>query len=68
MKTKYGIITRIVLKGKYGFIRKDEGGDLFFHINGVCSHSFEELREGFRVQFLEVEGPKGNRAIGVVVI
>ncbi|MGI1659611.1 MAG: cold shock domain-containing protein [Desulfitobacterium sp.] len=68
METQSGVIIRIVYKGRYGFIRKEDGAEVFFHELGVINPKFDELREGNNVEFLEISGHcKGPKAIGVTV-
>ncbi|MEN8757210.1 MAG: cold shock domain-containing protein, partial [Desulfobacterales bacterium] len=38
----------------YGFIQKDEGGDLFVHHSAISMEGFRTLAEGERVSF-EIE-------------
>ena len=45
-------------KKGYGFIEKDEGGDVFVHYSGIVGDSFRVLREVERVQFDLQQGPK----------
>jgi len=59
-----GTIKRITDKG-FGFIGTAKGGDLFFHMSSVEGVSFNELKEGQRVSYVEGKGPKGPRAENV---
>lgn len=68
LETKSGIITAILFKGQFGFIRQEDGSDIFFHRAGVLKPEFNELREGMPVDYLATTSPKGSRAIGVVAI
>lgn len=52
----------------YGFIEKDDGGDVFVHYSAIQSEGFKTLVEGQRVQFDIVEGAKGPQAANVVRI
>ena len=52
-------------KKGYGFIEKDEAGDVFVHYSGVVGDSFRALREGERVQFDLQQSPKGPQAKNV---
>jgi CspA family cold shock protein len=52
-------------KKGYGFIEKDEGGDIFVHHSDIASEGFRTLQEGQTVQFDEQMGPKGPRATDV---
>jgi len=69
METQKGIIIRIVTGRGYGFIRQDDGTDIYFHAVG-CINPFETLREGMEVEYMVITEPKKNkqRAIGVVVV
>lgn len=53
-----GTIKRLTNKG-FGFIKTANGKDLFFHFNSLEGVRYEELSEGYRVSFTEVQGPKG---------
>lgn len=59
-----GIIKRKTDKG-FGFIETSSGDDVFFHSSAVEGATFDELREGQRVEFTQSTGPKGPRADNV---
>lgn len=69
-ETKTGTITRIISDKGYGFIKPSDTGkkSLFFHASRVACPKFEELHEGDKVEYLELETPKGLNAIDVVVL
>lgn len=47
----------------FGFITPDEGGeDLFAHFSAIQMNGFRSLKEGQKVQFEVVQGPKGMQA------
>ena len=47
----------------YGFISPDDGGeDLFAHFSAINNKGFKSLKEGQRVRFEVVDGPKGKPA------
>lgn len=47
----------------FGFITPDEGGeDLFAHFSAIEIEGFKTLREGQKVTFEVVTGPKGKQA------
>ena len=56
-----GTIKRLTDKG-FGFIDIGGNKDLFFHSSGVEGVTYEQLREGQRVTYVEGRGPKGPRA------
>lgn len=49
----------------YGFIQRDEGGDVFVHYNAIVGVGFRSLTEGQRVEFDVEEGVKGLQAQNV---
>lgn len=47
----------------FGFIQPDGGGaDVFAHFSAVQMDGFRTLKQGSRVAFEVVQGPKGNLA------
>lgn len=55
-------------KKGYGFISKEEGGDVFVHFSAIDMPGFKTLREGQTVEFEVVQGPKGEQASKVKVL
>jgi CspA family cold shock protein len=50
----------------FGFITPDGGGDdLFAHFSAIQSNGFKSLKEGQRVTFDTVTGPKGQQASNI---
>ena len=49
----------------FGFIAKDEGGDVFVHFNAIQASGFKTLQEGASVSFDIENGPKGPSAVNV---
>jgi cold shock protein len=51
----------------FGFITPDNGGeDLFAHFSAIQSSGFKTLKEGQKVSFDLVQGPKGLQASNIV--
>ena len=56
-------------KKGYGFIEREEGGDVFVHYSAIKSDKeYKSLEEGAVVEFDVVEGKKGLQAINVTVV
>ncbi|MBX6722339.1 MAG: cold-shock protein [Dactylosporangium sp.] len=51
----------------FGFLTRDDGGDVFVHKAALPS-GVEELKPGQRVEFGVVEGRKGNQALQVRLV
>ncbi len=49
-------------KKGYGFITRDEGGDVFVHYSEIQGDGFKTLQEGDRVEFEVTEGKEGLQA------
>ncbi len=53
----------------FGFIAPEGGGDdIFVHFSAINTNGFRTLKEGEKVSFEVVEGPKGSQAAGVHVV
>ena len=49
----------------FGFIAKEDGGDVFVHYTAISGDGFKTLAEGQAVSFEVVETPKGPKAANV---
>ncbi|MFM1651296.1 cold shock domain-containing protein [Brevibacillus sp. B_LB10_24] len=50
----------------YGFIEREDGGDVFVHFSAIQTDGFKTLDEGQSVEFDIVEGDRGPQAANVV--
>jgi cold shock protein len=49
----------------FGFISQEGGEDVFVHHTAISMDGFRTLKEGERVEFDVVQGPKGLQAANV---
>lgn len=59
-----GCVTRILHRDGFGFISGTDGNELYFHRDNVISPSFDQLRVGDEVKFVEelsTYGPQAKR-------
>ena len=49
----------------FGFISQEGGEDVFVHHTAITMDGFRTLKEGERVEFEVVQGPKGLQAANV---
>ena len=49
----------------YGFIKTENGEDVFVHYSAIQAQGFKSLAEGERVEFEVTRGPKGLQATNV---
>ncbi len=52
-------------KKGYGFIEREDGGDVFVHFSAIQTEGFKTLEEGQAVEFDIVEGARGPQAANV---
>jgi CspA family cold shock protein len=52
----------------FGFIRREDGDELFVHYTNIVGTGFRTLKEDDQVEFEVSEGPKGLQAINVTKI
>jgi len=59
-----GQVVRLVPEDRFGFIRRADGSELYFHFDNLVNLSFDQLKEGDEVKFIEelaAEGPQAKR-------
>jgi CspA family cold shock protein len=49
----------------FGFIAKEDGGDVFVHFSEIEGEGFKTLAEGDTVEFEVIDSPKGPKAAHV---
>lgn len=52
----------------FGFIRRDDGSELFVHYTNIVGTGFRTLKEDDKVEFEVSEGPKGLQAVNVTKV
>ena len=62
-----GKIKRIIRLRDFGFISAENGEEVFFHRSALQGEDFDALQEGTSVEFNLTRGPKGLRAVRVIV-
>ena len=51
----------------YGFIEREDGGDVFVHFSAIQEDGFKTLSEGQKVEFDIVEGARSHKTVGQFV-
>ncbi|MCD8887825.1 cold-shock protein [Staphylococcus epidermidis] len=49
----------------FGFIERENGGDVFVHFSAIVEDGYKSLEEGQSVEFDIVEGERGEQAANV---
>ncbi len=63
-----GTVVRIDPAGEFGFLRSNDGAEIYFHRNSVLGGEFSELAVGSRVAFADEIGEKGPQATTVKLL
>ncbi len=58
----YGNVKWFDSRKGYGFIEKEDGGDVFAHYQDIVGDGYRSLQEGDRVKFEITNSPKGEKA------
>ena len=62
-----GIVKWFDNKKGYGFIKREEGDDVFVHYSAIAGEGFKTLQQDEKVAFEVTQGPKGLQASNVSV-
>ena len=46
-----GVVSRLDVDGKFGFILADDGQEFFFHLTGLSGVDYDQLASGSAVEF-----------------
>jgi CspA family cold shock protein len=57
-----GKIKKMVRDRGFGFIRGEDGKEVFFHRSGMAGSDYDNVAEGDTVEYVIQEGPRGARA------
>lgn len=60
-----GRVKKLVPDRGFGFVRGDDGKEVFFHRSGLGPNDYDSLSEGDVVEYVVQEGPRGPRAENV---
>ena len=63
-----GMVKTLSKKRGFGFIRNENGEDVFFHSSNLDSIKFRNLSEGDSVEFTLNKGQKGLRATDIKIV
>jgi cold shock CspA family protein/ribosome-associated translation inhibitor RaiA len=63
-----GTVVRLDPNGEFGFLRSNDGQEIYFHRNSVVEGEFSELAIGSRVVFADEIGEKGPQASTVKLL
>jgi cold shock CspA family protein len=63
-----GTVVRLDPAGEFGFLRSNDGDEIYFHRNSIVDGAFSELAVGSRVVFADEIGEKGAQATTVKLL
>lgn len=61
----YGTVKWFDSRKGFGFIEKEDGGDVFAHFQEIVGEGYRTLNEGDRVKFDVTQSPKGEKATNI---
>ncbi|MDZ4763476.1 MAG: cold shock domain-containing protein [Chloroflexota bacterium] len=63
-----GVVKWFSVEKGYGFIKTDNGAEVFVHYSAIQMNGYKKLETGVKVEFEIAEGPKGNQASAVTEV
>ncbi|UCD17114.1 MAG: cold shock domain-containing protein [Candidatus Zixiibacteriota bacterium] len=63
-----GTVKALIRDKGFGFIKAEDGNEVFFHRSALQGVEFESLEEGTNVEFDMESGPKGPRAVSMKTV
>jgi cold shock CspA family protein len=66
-KQPVGVVTQLFGDRECGFLRSEDGRDVYFHRNSVLGGGWQRLKVGSRVAYAEESGDEGPQASTVKV-
>ena len=63
-----GVVKWFNAEKGFGFIQRENGGDVFLHFSALNVEGFKTVNEGENVQFEVVAGEKGDQAANVTIV
>ncbi len=63
-----GVVKWFDVKKGYGFIKREEGQDLFVHFSSISMDGYKRLNEGDHVQFEVEDTSRGPQAKNVIKV
>jgi cold shock CspA family protein len=63
-----GFVVKLFTDSGYGFIKTDDGDELYFHANSVARGEFDRIAIGTQVRFVATVGDKGPQATTVQIV
>lgn len=63
-----GTVKWFDVKKGFGFILNPEGKDVFVHYSSIQGDGFRVLKDGEKVEYKQVQGPKGLHAAEVRLV
>jgi len=57
----HGVVARLIRDRGFGFIRTQDGSEIFFHRSKVAGDAFDSLTEGQKVTYEKAMDPRRNK-------